>query len=325
MGPYGVPGSATYSQPVMVIDNMLVRLPDNSGNQIDAKDVRDVVSGLYDLIEIQAASVSAIGAISTSFTNLNPSTVLVGGLATQSSFNNIPFEDVFNLMLYPYTPPILAATPSSYFLEYGSSPVISFNWNINSTKNGITIAVVISGVTPPVSVAPPLPPFTSISGTRLVTIVQDVITTVTLRVDDTDYTTPFPYTGGVHDFNVTVGWRNKRYWGTLPSSSPLVSVSSATFSFSFINTLSSDLLLGYTQSRNITTNNDYVVFMWPTDSSVDLSAMPPIVSINGIPNNDWIKTRDNVEFINQWGYTASYDVWCFNSTQPNYQMRYVLS
>jgi hypothetical protein len=122
-----------------------------------------------------------------------------------------------------------------------------------------------------------------------------------------------------------VAWSLKRFWGTLPSSSPLVTVSSLPFAYSDVSSnLSGELASGVSQSRNITSNNNYVVFVWPTNA-VDLSAFPPVMKVNGLPNNDWTKTRDNVVFTNQFGYTASYDVWRFNSIQPSYTLEYVIT
>lgn len=325
MGPYGNPSSPTFSLPIMHIGLMLSALPDNTGNEISAMNVRDVVSGLWDTIELLSISVSSVGSsASFIYTNSNPSTVEVGGLATQSTFSNESLTDILERMLYPYTPPVFSLSAIPLVLEYGNvSATVNLLWSIGSTKNPVVNGV-ITRPTSSVNVNPGLSPFTSVSGSLgSNTVLPNLPTTFTFSVNDINVFV-IPNTGAIHQTSVTVNWSLKRFWGTLPSSSPLVSVSSATFSFSDVSVLISDLLPGYTQSRNITTNNDYVVFMWPTNA-VDLSAVPPVMEVNGLPNNDWTKTRSGVVFTNQFGYTASYDVWRFNSIQPSYTLNYKLS
>jgi hypothetical protein len=324
--PYGITGTPTYSFSIDDVGTMLVRLPDNTGNQISARDVRDVVTGLWDKINIVSASAGS--SASVFYTNINRSSVAVGGLATQSTFNNVSIQTLLTRMLYPYTPPILSlgvSTVNGSIKEFGSSISTGLNYTITATINRVTGAqLYAASLSRPRSVTPPASPFSTMSGNVTLNAVQNVTSTFTLVVDDRDYTTN-PITGATHAFPLIIGWRLKRFWGTLPSSSPLVTVSTANFAYSAVSTLFSDLLQGYGQSRDITTNNDYVVFIWPNNPSVNLQALPPVVTVNGIPNNDWIKTRNGVTFTNQFGYTASYDVWCFNATQPNYTLRYVLS
>jgi hypothetical protein len=131
-------------------------------------------------------------------------------------------------------------------------------------------------------------------------------------------------TGGTKTATANVTWSNRRYWGTLPTSSPLVSVSSATFSHSMISSLSNELNNGYAQTRTITrTTSDYVVFIWPTNV-VNLSATPPVATIGGFGVNAFTKTRSNVAFTNQWGYVTNYDVWRLD-TQANDSLQYILT
>ena len=325
MGPYGNPSSPTYSYPVLDIGGMLSLVPDNTANQISARNVRDVIGGLYDNILQLSASFSIPPSVTFSYTNLNPSTVRVGGLATQYTFNNESFTSILNRMLYPYTPPTFSFQILPSVIEYGnSSATVTIFWEINSTKNGVINAYIQRPLQQQQNVSPPLAPFNSTMGILSSNLVNtNVVTTFTFSVDDTDYSV-FPTTGTLYQTTVTVTWNLARFWGTLPSSNALTSVSTVTFSSSDISLLSYDLLSGFTQSRSITTNGDYVVFIWP-NNAVDLSAFPPVMKVNGLPNNDWTKTRDNVVFTNQFGYTASYDVWRFNSIQPSYTLEYVIT
>ncbi len=122
----------------------------------------------------------------------------------------------------------------------------------------------------------------------------------------------------------SVDWSLSRYWGTLSAGNLLLTVTSSTFNFSDISTLNFELDSSYIQSREIMTNNDYVVFVWP-NSGINLQSFPPKSFINGLANNDWTKTRDNIIFTNQWGYTSSYDVWKFNNIQGNFTSSYVIT
>ena len=325
MGPYGIPSSPTFSLPIMNIGSMLASLPDNTGNEITARNVRDVVAGLWDTVELLSLSFSVIGSsASFNYTNLNPTTVVVGGIGVQDSFNNESLSGILDRMLYPYTPPIIALTSNVSVLEFGNiSATVNLIWSINSTKNSVVNGVIIRPAST-VNVNPGLAPFSSVSGTLTGnTVLPNLPTTFTFSVNDTNVFV-IPNTGGVTTTSVTITYNLRRFWGTLPTSSPLVSVSSATFGHSSLSGLSSDLSSGYTQSRNITTNGNYVVFIWPTNA-VDLSAFPPVMEVNGLPNNDWTKTRSGVIFTNQFGYTASYDVWRFNNVQPSYTINYRLS
>jgi hypothetical protein len=61
-------------------------------------------------------------------------------------------------------------------------------------------------------------------------------------------------------------------------------------------------------TKTISANGTYPVFVFPTNG-VNLSSNPPAVMVNGMADNNWVKTRSNVVYTNQFGYTASYDVW----------------
>jgi hypothetical protein len=321
---YGNPSLATYSLPIEDVYSMINVLPDNTGNEISARNVRDVVTGLWENMMLIQGSVSAVlGSASFDYTNSNPTTVAVGGVVTQSSFSNVSFTDLFDRIFYPYTPPVFGISVFPSTLELGNTTAtVVLSWFINSTKNSVVNAIMIRPSSN-VNVNPGLAPFTSVSNFLSGnTVLPNLPTTFTFSVNDIDVSV-IPNTGTIHQTSVTVNWNLRRFWGVLSSSSPLTSVSTSPFSSSDISSLSSDLLSGYTQSRNILTNNDYVVFVWPSNS-VDLTTFPPVMSVNGLPNNDWTKTRSGVVFTNQFGYTASYDVWRFNSIQPSYTLNYTL-
>lgn len=305
IGSYSVPGpsaSLTYTEEFSTLDELLVQLPNNTSNLINAQDIRDSVFTLWNRINNVAVVASQSASASVYYTNATPVPVPIGGISAGTTFSNASMSDMWNALLYPYIAPGVALSGGST-REFGSTNVVTLNWSVTKNSSIIT-SIIVDGV--PVTGSPFT---TSQSGSQGALSVQNVNTTFFLSAADGTST---PTT------STSVAWVNRRYWGTLSVGHPLVSPSSATFSHSDITSLSNELGNGYIQTRTITTNYDYVVFIWPTNA-VDLSTNPPAVKIGGFGNNNWVKTRNNVQFTNQWGYTGTnYDVWVFGNTQaPN--------
>lgn len=319
MATYGVFGSPTYAVAIPNLGSMLVVLPDNSANLISAQDVRDVVAGLYEGIASVSASLSSFATTSVTYVNNNLTSVEVGGITFNSNFTGSTVQEVFDRMFYPYTSPTLSLSSNTPILEYGDTSTVVLNFSATGGINNTIASFIYGPVNPPQSVSTPLAfGFTSgVVGSNGVLLNTPSI--FTYSVNDTATSS-----GGITSVTTSVTWSSRRYWGTLPVSSSLITASSSGFTFSEVSTLSSELNEGYTQSRLIMTNSDYVVFVWP-HNSVDLQSFPPKVYINGLVNNSWTKTRDNVVFTNQWGYTASYDVWRFNNIQGLFTFSYVIT
>lgn len=315
MSSLGTPGSATYSQSLSGIEEMMNVLPNNTANQINARNVRDVVLTLYD--DIQGLSSSISSTSSVTYTNLNPSSITVGGISTGSTFNNKTVQQIFDDMFYPYIAPTTSISVSPSVLEYGdSSTTLTAAWSIEAKKNNITSSTIRRPIGS-ISVATPL------SNTNASGNVSSGISS------PSSYNTQ-TFTFSVYDGSTTVvkttssSWGLRRYWGTVASGHTLSITSTASVLYSDISSLSSDISSSYIQTRSITTNNDYVVFIWPTQS-VDLSVTPAKCVIAGLGNTDWTKTRSSIVLTNQFGYTASYDVWRFNYIQSSNTFTYVLS
>jgi hypothetical protein len=315
MATYGTPGSPTYSVSINNLGDMFNVLPDNSANLIDAQDVRDVVAGLYENIESVSASVAGIASASVAYSNSNPTSVQLGGVLFNSTFSSLSIQQLFDTLFYPYTPPSLTFSVAPSVVEYGNiSQLTTLSWSVNSGINNVITSQIFRPLDPIQSVATPVA-FSLASGTLGSNqILPNQFTIFTFSVDD----------GTVYSITSSVSYSNRRFWGTLLSSSDLVVASSSVFSYLDLTSLNSELNDGYPQSRTIMTNNDYVVFVWPSNS-VNLESFPPKVYINGLPNNDWTKTRDGVIFTNQFGYTASYDVWRFNNIQGSMTSSYVIT
>jgi hypothetical protein len=295
--PYG--GSASANQ-YSLIEELLHKLPDNTANLIQAKDVRDSVYTLWKNIE-EVASHSATSSI-IYYDNLTPTPTDIGGISKGTTFTEQTMQEMWDALLYPYVEQVVSIIPDIY-RELGDSNSATLTWSVTKGSENI-VSITFSDLS---SVAPTNVPIQT--DTKNFTATQNIGSTFSITAVDnlanseTDYCYFY--------------WINRRYWGTIPSSNTLASVSSSPFSYTdlALPTISSELDNGYTQSRVIETNNDYVVFVWPNDS-VDLSSTLMNVRIGGFGNNNWIKTRNNVQFTNQYGYTGTnYDVWVFGNTQ----------
>lgn len=323
MATYGVIGSPTYAVAINDLGLMLNVLPDNSSNLISAQDVRDVVSGLFENINSVSSSLVSIATSSLAYTNPNLTPIELGGITYNSFFTGSSIQSVLDLLFYPYTTPTLSISANPNLLEYGNTTQIVLDWSIQSGINDIQSANIIRPLQSTQIVSTPLAfGYTSSSLSSNIPILN-TLTVFTFSVNDLNLLVS-PNTGGNNFATTSVSWSLRRYWGSLPVGHPLLVTNANTFSHSDITFLFSELDENYTQSREILTNSTYPVFVWPSNP-VDLLTFPPKAFINGLPNNDWLKTRDVVLFTNQFGYTYSYDVWIFPYLQGFYTFSYVIT
>lgn len=324
MATYGVIGSPTYAVAIPALPGMLNVLPDNSANQISAQDVRNVVAGLFEGLAGLSSSVITIASSSVTYINTDPTSVAVGGIELNSTFTGSSIQQVLNRLFYPYTPPVLSLSVNPGVVEYGNtSQTVVLGYSVSAGINDTLSTEIYRPLQTVQTLGTPVAfgiDSGSLGGNQ---ILPNIFTVFTYSVNDIDLIA-VPNTGTISHATVSVSYSLRRFWGTLSGSSDLITASSSTFSYIDVNTLSSELNEGYTQSREIMTNGDYVVFIWP-HNSVNLQSIPPKVTINGLSNNAWIKTRDAVEFTNQYGYTSSYDVWRFNNIQGSFTSSYVIT
>ena len=291
---------------------LLSQLPDNSGNLIDAVNVRNSVYTLWQRVSQVQTVASQSASASTTYTNLTPTPITVGGISSGSTFNGKTMTEMWDALLYPYIAPA-ASLSGGNVREFGSSNAVTLNWS--ATKNSKNVTGITICVTRPDQESIALTTINTTgnqSGTKSTTSTANTNTTFFMTVTDGT---------NIISADTTVSWSNRRYWGTLSAGHPLLTVNSLPFSHNDISTLSSELNNGYAQTRTITTNFNYVVFIFP-HNSVDLSTNPPRVSIGGFGNNNWIKTRSNVQFTNGTigAYTGTnYDVWVFGNTLDGVQ------
>jgi len=310
-GPPAPTGGSSSANEYSTIQELLYKMPDNTANLIQAKDVRDSVYTLWERISKVEITASQSASASVIYSNPLATPNTVGGIPAGTTFSNRTMKQMWDALLYPYIAPA-ASLSGGFYREFGASNALTLSWSVTKKSESIT-TIVVDGT--PVS-----PTGNNQSGTKATTAIQNVNTPFNMTVSD------IPNGSSTVTVTTNATWDNRRYWGTLPVGHALTTVSSLPFTHANLSPLSNELGGGYAQTRTITTNFDYVVFIFPHNSSVDLSTNPPRVSIGGFGNNNWIKTRSNVQFTNQNGYSGTnYDVWVFGNTQAPNTFTYVIS
>ena len=315
-GPPAPIGGSSSANEYSTAQELLYKMPDNTANLIQAKDVRDSVYTLWERISSVQVIASQSASASVIYSNPLPTPNTVGGIPAGTTFSERTMKQMWDALLYPYIAPA-ASLSGGFTREFGDSNAITLSWSVTKRSESIT-TIVVDG-TPVVATG------NNQSGTKATTVPQNINTTFTMTVSD------IPNGSSTINATTAAAWTNRRYWGTLPVGHVLTTVSSLPFTNANISALSSDLNggqvggSGFIQTRTIATNFDYVVFIFP-HNSVNFSTNPPRVSIGGFGNNNWIKTRSNVQFTNQFGYTGTnYDVWIFGNTQAPNTFTYVIS
>jgi hypothetical protein len=300
MSQFGNPDSATYAVSIDSIEGMLDVLPNNTSNQIQAQNVRDVVAGLW--VAIQGLSQSIANQNTVLYNNSNPSSIAVGGLPVGSVFNGT-VQQVFDRMFYPYVQPIISLTSNPSVLEFGNPNTVVLNWSIHAKSNDIFSAIVFRPV--PLNVSPPTNNNSQI-GNVTGTPTLNTTTTFTFSVNDLNTVNN---TGGTYLTTAAVSWGLRRYWGTFPtfgsmSSSQVIGLTGAG------SGLGSELATSRVQTRNgINGGGQYLVFAWPSTFG------EPSIVVNGLINNAFTKVNTNLVVTNTFGYTASYSVYMSNTPQ----------
>jgi hypothetical protein len=315
-GPPAPIGGSSSANEYSTIQELLYKMPDNTANLIQAKDVRDSIYTLWQRISSVQVTASQSASASVIYSNSLPTPNTVGGIPAGTTFSERTMKQMWDALLYPYIAPA-ASLSGGFTREFGDSNAITLSWSVTKRSESIT-TIVVDG-TPVVATG------NNQSGTKATTVPQNINTTFTMTVSD------IPNGSSTVNATTAAAWTNRRYWGTLPVGHVLTTVSSLPFTNANISSLSSDINgglvggTGFIQTRTIATNFDYVVFIFP-HNSVNFSTNPPRVSIGGFGNNNWIKTRSNVQFTNQFGYTGTnYDVWIFGNTQAPNTFTYVIS
>jgi len=286
---------------------LLSQLPDNSGNLIDAINVRNSVYTLWQRISQVAASQSATASVT--YTNANRTPLKIGGIPAGSTFSNKTMTEMWDALLYPYIEPSATLTGGNT-REFGSSNAVTLSWA--ATKGSKNVASIILCPSRPDEQSIALTTINSTgnqSGTKSSTATQNQVTPFSMTVTDIP-------NGGTSTITVTttVSWSSAVYWGksaTLPPTMNTIGLNGGQPVWADGAGVGSGKILSASRSANYVGINgagQYLVFAWPTAYG------EPTFTVNGLENNAFTKVYTGA-YLNGYGYSRSYDVWVTNTAQ----------
>ena len=336
IGTYSVVGATqtTVSRYYSTLDELLLGLPDNTNNQIQAINVRDSVYTLYEFMNSIASFASASFTASVVYNRLTPSSYVgnVGGVPQGSTFSGT-VQDVLDRIFYPYVSPLAGLSLSNSPREFGSTLLVSLNWSVVKNSNNIT-TIIVDGT-------PQIPTGNSQTGTQLSygthSISPSISETNTFSMTTSDSTSSV-------GSSTQLVWMNRVFWGSIDLSSignPNLTLNPA--SASLVSTLCTDnIIVNNNDGPNfgangglspgspllygslLTTSKDrsiydingagkYLIFAWPSNV---FGALTPTFTVNGLPNTAFTRVRTNSPLTNFFGFSGTnYEVWVSNTQQ----------
>jgi hypothetical protein len=306
-------GSASATE-YSTFTELLSELPDNSGNLIDAVNVRNSVYTLWQRISQVQTVASQSASASTTYTNANPTPLKVGGIPAGSTFSNKTMTEMWNALLYPYIAPSATLTGGNT-REFGASNSVTLSWSATKGSNDVTSIILCVGRPDeqPISLTT-INSTGNQSGTKSTTATQNSNTTFFMTVSDVT-STPSAST--------TVSWSSAVYWGKTPTfglpSMTIVVSQPAWATGAGVGTgknLSTSRAANYS---GIDGAGQYLVFAWPSTYG------EPSFTINGLPNTAFTKIGISVPHTNMHGYPTDYDVWISNTAQNSPIATFVIS
>jgi len=334
VGTYSVSGpssSITLSSEYTTLDELLILIPNNTTHQITPGDLRDSVYSLWQ--QIQGVSLIAASAASSSafFTNIEPSTITVGGITAGTTFSTSQtMQQMWQQLLYPYLLPSVSLSVSGglYQREYGDlnglvSNSVTLNWSVTrntSTENITLINVDGQGF---------IPSGAYTSGTKITSATHSWNTS-SVSEDYTFIMTVVDNKPSTVIATSSITWMNSIYWGRINLSS--IGNTNLTFSpgsASLVATLCNDSLIyslsgaGVSPGYKLSTTKNYIyndidgagnhlIFAWP--SSVNNATLPRFY-VNGFFSTAFTRVRTASPLTNQYGFTTNYEVWVSNTIQ----------
>jgi hypothetical protein len=295
---------------------LLDQLPDNTGNQIDAINVRNSVYTLWERISDVQTIASQSASASVYYTNLTPTLVGLGGIPAGSTFSNKTMQEMWDALLYPYVPQIVSLSGGDT-REFGAPNSTTLSWSFTKKSNNIVSAVITSS---PGSVNYPIPgtPFsTSQSGTYPTTIVTNTDTTFTFTVNDGSQTVTA---------TTNYKWLPAVYWGKATTNTlPSMVIPSGGTKPTWADGASVGSGKNLASSRNATYNGingqgQYLLFAWPS------SYGSPTFKVNGLTNTAFTKIGSAVPHTCMYNnYTQNYDIWISDTAQNSPIASFVIS
>ena len=337
---------ADYRYITLLLDN----IPDNTGNLIDAKDVRDAVWTLWNRIEDLSASFSASFSADLSYNRARPSTAAaVGGVPTGSTFSGT-IQDVLDRIFYPYTGPAVTLTGGADRL-FGAPLAATFNFTINKFEKPINLITLTHPVDGSSTIAIPAAvsqnntiPATFTSGPATTPPSWTTYATHSAAPNAAFVTNAFKIT--VVDTKPTnafstqkIVWKNYLYYGTIdltsmspsnpdlslrPDGSNAAAIASALAAIDAFITPTVIKATAGTNNRPIANKQLAIaktlsLTSFAAGGKYLFFAWPkifgtPNFSVNNLPNTAFTKVKSDMIFPNEYGWTgANYDVWISNT------------
>ena len=319
-------GSNWYSQYEDDFEILLQRLQDNTGNQIDAKDVRDMAWTLHNRV-LQTASQSATVSAGITFSSTRQTTFQVGGILRGTTYSNQSPLNMFRQMLESYAPPTINSFVSSNdTYQFGqTAPVLSLYYNVTPKYSplfsinlegpgGSLGANVPAGSDPEIGtfsgVAPTFSTSPSITETN--TFTMSVITQdgLTFSTDD------------------SITYKHKIYYGPID----LTSIGGFTPSLP-ASVVTTRAYLTDTRIKGLTVSSLQTGFAFKNElqfgtGSYFVYAHPTIYGklpgqgfyTGNMFSTGFVKIRDASTFSNEYSYQIPYDVWISKNSYDNVEI-----
>lgn len=317
---YSVSGSSssiTISNEFTTLDELLVRLPDNTDNLILAKDVRDSVYTLWQ-------RTLSTGQGDATFQNPDNTFIGVGGIPIGSSFPSpTDMQAMWDKLLYPYVSPQLSLSINQTGREFGNSSNLVLGWSVQKKTNDISsisfTATIGSSVSPNIII----PTGESQNGQVLATGTHS-ISNNNLPEESNSFTISVSDGQTINTSTVNSYWRNAIYWGNidlggvnLTSNPSLVTQVATLCTDSIIISLPNKELSISTQKyfNDIEGAGNHIILAWPSNLPGGLS---PEFYINGMLSNPFTRVRTLSPLVNSYGYITKYEVWVSNTIQHSY-------
>jgi hypothetical protein len=322
-GSYTAGGSTVISDYIYDVGTALAKLPDNSTELIDPKDIRDSVWTLWNRVDDAQILASQSLAASPYYSNSNPTTMAVGGISAGTTFSGTySLQQMFDLLLYPYTAPVLSLSVNSNIRQFNSGSSATLTWGVVKKKEAIT-SIVVDGASQTIAGSGLIDQSgtkasVATHSTSVGSLVQEV-QTFTMSVSD-GTTSPTA--------TATITWRHKIYWGLVDLSSvsnPNLTTNPGAYT-SVASVCTDPVIRGLTgagvspgsalatsYARTYTSINGagkYLVFAHPT-----VFGTSPSFAVNGLPNTAFTKVRSASPLVTEHGLSVNYDVWVMNTAQ----------
>jgi hypothetical protein len=309
-------GSASAYQ-YTTFPELLSQLPDNSGNLIDALNVRNSVYTLWQRISQVQTVASQSASASTTYTNTNPTPYTIGGIPAGSTFSAKTMTEMWDALLYPYIPPS-ASLSGGNTREFGSPNGVTLNWSATKGNKNVTAITVCVGRFDQASIT-----LTTINSTGNQSSTFPTSSTSNINTTFFMTVTDIPNGSSTVSAQTTVSWSAAVYWGRTTSFAlPSMSIVGSQPAWADGAGVGSGKNLSGSRAANyngINGNSQYLVFAWPSSYGT------PTFTVNGQPFTSVSKIGNGVSHTNMHGYTSNYDVWITDTTQANVLTSFIIS